>query len=149
MSAKRSRFTVRSVNASGLSGPLTSRISLAAASGVSWTRPSAAPLIARCSSSAWVSSSRYPIAPARTAPVTEASSRTLVSAMTSVSGNSDLMVFVASMPSITGISRSIKTTSGLSSRAMATASSPFSASPTNTMSESRERNILKPWHTTP
>src|SRR5918995_7250421 len=41
----------RSVRASGFSGALTSRIKLAAASGASWTLPSAAPLIARCSSS--------------------------------------------------------------------------------------------------
>src|SRR5215207_8919771 len=89
------------------------------------------------------------MAPALTAPVTEAPSRTLVKAMTSTSGSSVRMVLVDSRPSMTGIRRSISTTSGLSSRAIAKASWPSWASPTTWMSGSRERNMRSPWRTTP
>lgn len=86
--SRRSTSVSRSVNFSGLSGALISRTKRAAACGESCTCPLAAALMARHSSSAWVSLSRYPIAPARTAPTTLSSSSTLVSAMTSTSGNS-------------------------------------------------------------
>src|SRR5215204_1985856 len=55
------------------------------------------------------------MAPALIAPLTAASSSTLVSATTSTSGSSLRMASVAAMPSIFGIKRSIRTTSGLTS----------------------------------
>src|SRR3990172_5021907 len=88
------------------------------------------------------------MAPAFTAPTTEESSRTLVRAMTSVSGSSPRIASVAATPSITGISRSIRITSGRSSLALLSACAPSSASPTTSSSESSARNIRKPWRTT-
>ena len=54
----------------------------------------------------------------------------MVSMMTRVSVPVDRMIRVASTPSISGIDTSISTTSGWSSAARRTASSPLSASPT-------------------
>jgi hypothetical protein len=88
------------------------------------------------------------MAPALMAPATEASSSTLVSATTSTSGISRRISLVASMPSITGISRSISTTSGTRRRAMATASSPLPASPTTWRAGSSSRNPRSPRRTT-
>src|SRR5450759_990182 len=57
-----------------------------------------------------------------------------VSMMTLTAGSCSRMRRVASTPSITGISTSITTRSGTSACAFSTASRPFSASPTTTMS---------------
>ena len=53
----------------------------------------------------------------------------------SVSGRSALIRPIAVTPSMFGISRSIRTTSGSSRRAMATPSEPSVASPTTSMSD--------------
>src|SRR3712207_5121246 len=52
---------------------------------------------------------------------------------------------VASMTSITGIRRSIRTASGLRLRANCTASSPFEASPTTSRAGSSSRNPCSSW----
>jgi hypothetical protein len=88
------------------------------------------------------------MAPALMAPATEASSSTLVSATTSVLGSSRRISPVASMPLITGISRSIRTTSGSRRRAIRRASSPLDASPTTSRSGSNSKTIRSPWRTT-
>ncbi len=56
----------------------------------------------------------------------------IVMRMTFVSGEASRMRRVASIPSIPGIRTSMNTTSGTSSRARSTASSPVPASPTTT-----------------
>src|SRR5829696_2533667 len=89
------------------------------------------------------------MAPARIAPLTETSFRTLVSAMTSTSGSSAQIASVTAIPSITGIKRSIRTTSGSSSRAILSASSPYEVSPTTSNSGSNPKNMRSPWRTTP
>ena len=88
------------------------------------------------------------MAPALIAPTTAPSSSTLVRAMTSVSGSSRRMCPVAVMPSITGMSMSMSTTSGCSSRAIFSACAPSAASPTTSNSGSSERNMRRPWRTT-
>ena len=62
----------------------------------------------------------------------------------SVSGRSALMRPIAVTPSMFGISRSIRTTSGSSRRAIATPSEPSAASPTTSMSAWWSKNILQP-----
>ncbi len=54
---------------------------------------------------------------------------------------------VASMPSSSGMRMSISTTSGFSRRAMSTACTPSTASPTTSMSSSASKIILKPART--
>src|SRR5262249_53567864 len=58
------------------------------------------------------------------------------------------MTPIASIPPMTGIRMSIRTTSGASSPASSTAWAPFSASPTTSRSGSRFRDMRRPWRTT-
>jgi glucose-1-phosphate adenylyltransferase len=57
-------------------------------------------------------------------------------------------VYVFSMPSMLGINRSIRTTSGSRRRAIATPSDPSAASPTTSMSSWRSRKTRRPVRTT-
>jgi hypothetical protein len=72
-------------------------------------------------------------APAWMAGMTLSSSTKLVSAITRVSLIQALIWRVAEMPSNSGITRSISTTSGLRRAVRSTAILPFTASPTTTM----------------
>ena len=76
-----------------------------------------------------------PRAPASTTGTTYSPSSYCVSASTLVLGHSLQILRVASRPVITGIARSMSTTSGASSLAFSTASFPFAASATTSMSE--------------
>ena len=67
----------------------------------------------------------------------------MVSTATRTLGASSRMRRVASMPSITGIDRSISTTWGCRARASATASSPEDASPT-TLSPADSNDLRSP-----
>jgi hypothetical protein len=80
--------------------------------------------------------------------VTFSSSMKLVIVTISVSGRSCLIRPIAVIPSMFGISRSMRTTSGSSRRAMATPSLPSAASPTTSMSGWRSKNTRRPIRTT-
>jgi hypothetical protein len=64
------------------------------------------------------------------------------------SGISALIRPIAVMPSMLGISRSMRTTSGFSRRAIATPSEPSDASPTTSMSSSMSKKVRSPIRTT-
>src|SRR5215204_1081010 len=119
-----------------------------ATAGSRWTSPAYAARTAVATSSASASLSTYPDAPASSAEVTFSSSMNEVIVTISVSGRSALMRPIAVTPSMFGISRSIRTTSGSRRRAIATPSEPSAASPTTSMSGCRSRNTLSPVRTT-
>ena len=64
-----------------------------------------------------------------------------------VDGRSAVIFRVASIPSISGITMSIRITSGSRAAAFSTASTPFSASPTTCMSFSVAMSTLIPFLT--
>ena len=64
-----------------------------------------------------------------------------------VSGRAFMISTVAAVPSLPGITRSITITSGFSARALEMAVSPFSASPTTSMSGSVSRSDASPMRT--
>ncbi len=68
--------------------------------------------------------------------------------MNLISGSSSRIRFMASTPSSSGIRRSMRTTSGRSSRVFSRASRPFLASPTTVKSFSRPSIMDKPSRTT-
>ena len=89
-------------------------------------------MIAAIRSAGWVLLSRKPLAPARSAEYTYSSRSKVVRISTRVPAapSGPVICRVASMPSMTGIRTSIRTTSGRARRASATASVPVLASPT-------------------
>src|SRR5919197_4084226 len=104
--------------------------------------------IASAISSGRVSFVRKPEAPAARVGSTWSSSPKVESASTFASGASSRRAFVASMPSIPGMTTSITTTSGRSSLVRSIAAAPSSASPTTSTSGSTSRKSLRPWRTT-
>ena len=125
-----------------MSAPITARVTLGASS----ASPPATTRIACSSSAGSVSLSRNPYAPARTAATTLSSSSNVVRTTTRTEASCGSVVIrrVAVTPSTSGIFRSISTTSGRSSRARATASPPFWASPTTAMSGADSTSIRNP-----
>src|SRR5579875_1495550 len=84
----------------------------------------------------------YPQAPAAIASATKSSSSNVVTTRTRIAGKRAVISRVASMPSISGIRRSIKTTSGRSLSACAIASRPSVASPSETSRDRRPSGRL-------
>jgi len=105
--------------------PIRRRVTLGASS----ASPPATTRMALIRSAGSVSLSRNPLAPARSAAYTYSSRSNVVRISTRTSVLA-VICRVASMPSMTGIRTSIRTTSGLVSLAAVTAALPFAASPT-------------------
>ena len=95
-----------------------------------------APAIARSSSQSGAPFTQYALAPAAIIALATSESSEPAKATTRAVGNTSRIFFVASIPSRPGIPTSIRITSGESSTAFATASSPLAASPTTSISAS-------------
>src|SRR5581483_10381075 len=100
--------------------------------------------MASATSSIGISLSRYPEAPALIASYRSASSSEIVSIRIFTCGRRSRISPAASMPERLGIRTSIKMTSGMSSWAFSTASTPSEASPTSSRSSSWSRTICRP-----
>jgi hypothetical protein len=90
--------------------------------------------IAATISAGGVSLSRNPFAPAASARTTYSSASNVVNTITFGGSGSAVMAAVAAMPSITGMRKSIRTMSRPPPCAASTASRPFAASATTSMS---------------
>ncbi len=119
-----------------------------AARGSSEDSPAAASRIASVSRSASACLSRYPLAPAITAPTIASSSEYEVSITTRTSGWSALIRRQASTPLLSGRRTSISTTSGRTRPARATASAAVSASPTTRIPGAWSSSVRSPIRTT-
>ena len=108
----------------------------------------AAASIARRRSAGSASLSRYPAAPASRARRIRSRSENEVRTTTATPGCAARILLVASIPSSTGISRSISTTSGSRSAQSDTASSPSAAAPTSSTPANVARSCVSPARTT-
>ena len=113
-----------------LSARWTSSMNVFVSCGWITALPSTALRAASTRASGEASFKRYPETPAWIASEIAPRDSSMVIRITRVSGAASRMRRVASMPSIPGIRTSMKTTSGESSLAATTASSPLAASPT-------------------
>src|ERR1019366_1782041 len=113
-----------------------------------WRPLLAAVRTALISSSVGGSLRRYPTAPERSASLTRSLPEKEVSMSTLVSGHERRRKRVASMPSMFGIDRSMRTTSGECLRLRVPASTPSEASPITSMSSVRWKMSASPRRTT-
>ena len=131
-----------------LGNRMNSSITRRVTAGASSASPLATARIPATSCSGGTSLSRNPLAPARRASYRYSSMSKVVSMTTFDSVPSwPSSRRVASIPSMVGIRTSISTTCGRSRSASVTASSPFDASPTTSMSSCASRIMRKPART--
>src|SRR5690606_26551344 len=143
----RSTSISRSLNSSR-SGLRTRSIRRAPTGGESTASPRAVAFTARSSSARGASFNRYPVAPASMAATTSRSVSYVVRTRTRAGSSRSTISRIADTPSIPGIRRSMRTTSGSSAAALSTASLPSAASPTTSKASSLANIPRKPSRTT-